>query len=214
MKKIGILVLVLGICLIAYPLIADIVFSFNHSVAISNYQENVKSTNDDELKKKKEDLKKYNEELVNSEKGQVASGNAEEQNELTSYLNLLNIGDVLGYIEIPKINVNLPIYHGSNSNVLNFGIGHMENTSFPNGMIGTHGVLAGHSGLTTARIFDDIDKMEIDDIFYITTLDEKFAYRVDQIKIVTPSETEHIEIQKDKELVTLVTCVPVRNKFS
>ena len=90
----------------------------------------------------------------------------------------------------------------------------MENTSFPNGMIGTHGVLAGHSGLTTARIFDDIDKMEIDDIFYITTLDEKFAYRVDQIKIVTPSETEHIEIQKDKELVTLVTCVPVRNKFS
>lgn len=214
MRKIGVLVLILGICLIAYPILADLIFSYNHSVAITTYQENVKATNEEDLKKKKDDLQKYNQELIDSEKGQVTSGKVEEQKKTTSYLNLLNIGEVLGYIEIPKIDVNLPIYHGSNSNVLDFGIGHMENTSFPNGMIGTHSVLAGHSGLTTARIFDDVDKMEIDDIFYITTLDEKFAYRVDQIKIVTPSETEHIEIQEDKELVTLVTCVPIRNKFS
>ena len=146
MKKIGVLVLILGICLIAYPILADLIFSYNHSVAITTYQENVKATNEEDLKKKKDDLQKYNQELIDSEKGQVTSGKVEEQKKTTSYLNLLNIGEVLGYIEIPKIDVNLPIYHGSNSNVLDFGIGHMENTSFPNGMIGTHSVLAGHSG--------------------------------------------------------------------
>lgn len=206
-NKIGLLILLIGLLLILYPVLSDILFSFNHSTAISKYEEKISATPNEELKKIKEDSEKYNQELIDSEKGQVKTP-GEENNEGTSYLNLLNLGDIIGYVKIPKIDVNLPIYHGVNNNVLETGIGHMEKTSLPTGKANSHCVLAGHSGLMKSRLFDDIDKLEIGDIFLITVLDETYAYEVDQIKVVEPENTKDIEIVEGEEFVTLLTCVP------
>lgn len=206
-NRIGLLILLIGLILILYPLLSDILFSFNHSTAISKYEDSVSVTTKEEILKKKEESEKYNQELKDSEKGQVKTPD-EVTEKGVSYLNLLNQGDVLGYIKIPKIDVNLPIYHGVSNNVLETGIGHMERTSLPNGKTNSHCVLAGHSGLMKSRLFDDIDKLEIGDIFLIKALDETYAYEVDQIKVVEPRETKDIEIVDGKEYVTLLTCVP------
>ena len=206
-NKIGLIILLIGLILMLYPLLSDILFSYNHSTAISKYEENVTIKAKDEILKMKEESEKYNQELKDSEKGQVKTPD-EVTEKGVSYLNLLNQGDVLGYIKIPKIDVNLPIYHGVSNNILETGIGHMERTSLPTGKTNSHCVLAGHSGLMKSRLFDDIDKLEIGDIFLITVLDETYAYEVDQIKVVEPKETKDIEIVEGKEYVTLLTCVP------
>ncbi len=206
-NKIGLIILLIGLLLMLYPLLSDILFSFNHSTAISKYEDSIITTSKEELIKLKEDSENYNQELKDSEKGQVKTP-GEEVEESISYLNLLNPGDIIGYVKIPKIDVNLPIYHGVATNILESGIGHMENTSLPTGKTDSHCVLAGHSGLMKSRFFDDIDKLEIGDVFLIKVLDETYAYEVDQIKVVKPEETKDIEIIENKEYVTLLTCVP------
>ena len=114
----------------------------------------------------------------------------------------------MGYINIPKINVYLTIYHGTGDSVLDVGIGHLENTSLPVGGPGTHAVLTGHTGLVRQKLFDDIDKLEIKDKFYIYVLDEKLTYEVDQIKVVEPSDESDLKIVEGQDYVTLVTCTP------
>ena len=114
----------------------------------------------------------------------------------------------MGYVVIPKIDVNLPIYHGTSEEVLQKGVGHLQNTSLPVGGESTHAVLSGHTGLSSAKLFTDLDKLEEGNIFYIKTLGETFAYEVDQIKIVEPHETSDLLIESDKDYVTLVTCTP------
>jgi sortase A len=116
--------------------------------------------------------------------------------------------EIMGYIEIPKISVKLAIYHGIGTDALENGCGHIEGTSLPIGGIGNHAVISAHRGLPSAKLFTDLDQLEIGDLFYITVLDEKLAYKVDQIKTVLPEETEDLAIEDDKDLVTLVTCTP------
>lgn len=205
-NKFGLIILLIGLFLILYPLLSDILFSFNHSTVISKYDDQILSTSKDELKKLKDESEKYNQELAYSENGLVKTPG--EANEEISYMNLLNLGDIIGYVRIPKIDVDLPIYHGVTDKVLETGIGHMERTSLPTGKINSHCVLAGHSGLLRSRLFDDIDKLEIGDVFLITAFDETFAYEVDNTKVVLPEETQDIGIVEGKEYVTLVTCVP------
>ena len=114
----------------------------------------------------------------------------------------------MGYIEIPKIKALLPIYHGTTEEVLQSGVGHLESTSLPVGGESTHAVLSGHRGLTTARLFTDLDQMEEGDVFYIKVLHETLAYQVDQILTVLPSETEALAVTAGADQVTLVTCTP------
>ena len=114
----------------------------------------------------------------------------------------------MGYINIPKINVSLPVYHGVDEAVLQVAVGHIEGTSLPIGGQGTHSVMSGHRGLPSARLFTDLDELEKGDIFYLMVLDETLSYEVDQIRIVLPTELSDLEIEKDKDLCTLVTCTP------
>ena len=130
------------------------------------------------------------------------------KNENTNYIDFKNIGEILGYIEIPKINVNLPIYEGTTNEILAKGIGHLENTAMPNAGLGTHSVLAGHTGYTKAKLFDDLDKLKIGDEFYINFWDNKIKYIIDDVKIVEPNDTSYIKEDETKEYVTLVTCTP------
>ena len=123
-------------------------------------------------------------------------------------MNLLDTGVCLGYIDIPKINVYLPIYEGTNDEVLLQGIGHLKNTSLPIGGKNTNSVLVGHTGITAKTFFDDLVKMELSDQFYIYILDDVLKYKVIDIKVVLPNETENIKPVAEADLVTLVTCTP------
>jgi len=114
----------------------------------------------------------------------------------------------MGYIEIEKIGVNLPIYHGVSEAVLQVGAGHIEGSSLPIGGIGTHCIISGHRGLPSAMLFTDLDKLEIGDVFLINILDETLTYEINQILTVEPDQVDSLEIDKDKDLCTLVTCTP------
>lgn len=137
-------------------------------------------------------------------KNQYKNYNKKDENEL----NLIDISNCLGYIEIPKINVYLPIYEGTSDEVLLKGIGHLKNTSLPIGGKSTNSVLVGHTGITAKTFFDDLVKMELGDEFYIYILEEILKYKVTDIKVVLPNDTENIKVVDKLDLVTLVTCTP------
>uniref|UniRef100_UPI002597B35F class C sortase n=1 Tax=uncultured Bifidobacterium sp. TaxID=165187 RepID=UPI002597B35F len=130
--------------------------------------------------------------------------------ETLAYEDLLNLnGDgMMGYIIIPRLKETLPIYHGTSESVLQVGVGHLPDSSLPVGGPGTHAALSGHRGLPSAKLFTDLNKMKVGDLFYIRVLDQTLAYKVTSIETVLPNETESLAIQPGKDLVTLITCTP------
>lgn len=191
-----------GLGITMYPFISNLVAESNASRAIASYNEEVAQMDQEEIDAAKASLQAYNEQLNNA---YSTSQNAEET---VSYVDLIDIGESLGFITIPKIDLELPIYSGTNDDVLQKGIGHMTQSSYPIGGESTHSVLTGHRGLPEAVLFTDLDKMEVGDYFYLHVLDEVLAYRVDQITIALPEETEGLEIVPGMDYCTLVTCHP------
>lgn len=186
LKYIISLMIIIGILIAFYPIISDILNSSNQKSVISDYQTLVENMTDTQ---KAEIANKYN-----------------EYNK--SYINFLDEGEILGYISIPKIDVNLPIYNGTSKEVLAKGVGNLENTSLPTGGKGNHSVLVAHTGLTKGKMFDDLNKLELEDKFYIHILDNKLEYKVNRIKTVTPDNIQDLEKEEDKDYITLVTCTP------
>lgn len=206
-NKFGLLIIFIGIIIVIYPIIANILVSYTQTNVISGYNEMIEQMEEEQISKELEKARKYNERL-NLESEIKVHVEGEEKEEKTSYLNVLNVGEIIGYLDIPKIDAYLPIYHGTNDNVLQSGVGHVESSSFPIGEKDTHAVLAGHSGLARTKVFDDIDKLQEGDMFFLHMFGEMFAYEINQIKVVLPEETKDVEIVKDKEYVTLLTCTP------
>lgn len=209
MKKIRVIFCVIifmtGLGIASYPFISNMVAQRHASQVVKDYETNVEGMDEEKIDAMKEAAKKYNEQLSNV----VSVDDENENNEQgESYADLLNIGESLGYITIPKIDVNLPIYNGTSQDVLSKGVGHMEQSSYPLGGESTHCVLTGHRGLPSAVLFTDLDKLEIGDEFYLHVLDEILAYKVDQIKVVEPNESGDLEIIDGKDYCTLVTCTP------
>ena len=172
------LMILSGIGVASYPVISNAVAQRHASEAIQNYDDTVKSMDTEKLDAAKEAAR------------------------------LVDVGESLGYITIPKIDVNLPIYEGTSDDVLQKGVGHLEGSSYPLGGESTHSVLTGHRGLPEAVLFTDLDKLEEGDCFYLHILDETLAYQVDQIKVVEPEHTEDLEITAGQDYCTLVTCTP------
>ena len=209
MKKIRVIFCVIifmtGLGIASYPFISNMVAQRHASQVVKDYETNVEEMDEEKIDAMKEAAKKYNEQLSNV----VSVDDENENNEQgESYADLLNIGESLGYITIPKIDVNLPIYNGTSQDVLSKGVGHMGQSSYPLGGESTHCVLTGHRGLPSAVLFTDLDKLEIGDEFYLHVLDEILAYKVDQIKVVEPNESGDLEIIDGKDYCTLVTCTP------
>ena len=209
MKKIRVIfcviIFITGLGIASYPCISNMVAQRHASQVVKDYETNVEEMDEEKIDAMKEAAKKYNEQLSNV----VSVDDENENNEQgESYADLLNIGESLGYITIPKIDVNLPIYNGTSQDVLSKGVGHMEQSSYPLGGVSTHCVLTGHRGLPSAVLFTDLDKLEIGDEFYLHVLDEILAYKVDQIKVVEPNESGDLEIIDGKDYCTLVTCTP------
>ena len=200
-----VIIFMTGLGIASYPFISNMVAQRHASQVVKDYETNVEEMDEEKIDAMKEAAKKYNEQLSNV----VSVDDENENNEQgESYADLLNIGESLGYITIPKINVNLPIYNGTSQDVLSKGVGHMEQSSYPLGGESTHCVLTGHRGLPSAVLFTDLDKLEIGDEFYLHVLDEILAYKVDQIKVVEPNESGDLEIIDGKDYCTLVTCTP------
>ena len=199
------LMILSGIGVASYPVISNMVAQRHASTAIQNYDDTVKSMDTEKLDAAKEAARRYNEQL-GSALDRDAAGEAEETG--TSYVDLIDVGESLGYITIPKIDVNLPIYEGTSDDVLLKGVGHLEGSSYPLGGESTHSVLTGHRGLAEAALFTDLDKLQEGDKFYLHIMDEVLAYQVDQVKVVLPEETDDLTIVQGQDYCTLVTCTP------
>lgn len=191
-----------GLCITLYPFVSNLIAESNASRAIDTYQETIEEMDQQDIDAAKEAMKKYNEQL----KGAFTTSQEAEKG--ISYVDLVDVGESLGFIDIPKIEVNLPIYSGTSADVLQKGVGHIEQSSFPTGGESTHSVLTGHRGMPNAVLFTDLDKLQIGDLFYLHILDEILAYRVDQILVVLPDETESLNIVEGRDYCTLVTCTP------
>ena len=200
-----VLVFLIGLSVMLYPTVSDMINSVSQSKSITGYQNDVSLMNEKDYSKLLEAANAYNRTLVGNDVRFLPT-----QEETAEYMKLLNIGQtgVLGYIEIDKIDVHLPIYHSVSNAVLEIGVGHIEGSSLPIGGTATHSILSGHRGLPSARLFTDLDKLEIGDTFVLKVLDETLTYEVVEIKTVEPSEVESLEIDRKKDLCTLVTCTP------
>ena len=195
----------IGALLLLYPTISDFWNSFHQSRAIASYAEQVADLDENAYDRLWEDARIYNKTLGDRMNRFVM---AEEQKK--AYAALLNIADngVMGYIEIPKVRCNLPIYHGTNEAVLQVAIGHVPGSSLPVGGESTHCVLSGHRGLPSAKLFTNLDELETGDVFMLRVLDETLTYEVDQIRTVLPNELGDLAIVEGEDYCTLVTCTP------
>lgn len=197
--------------LILYPVVSNYVNQLHSTTIATDYEQEVSHLSENLENEMIEQAREYNKSLIGISSFIDPFSDTEGiQTEDDVYNNLLKIDDtgMMGYIDIPKIDIVLPIYHGTSESVLQSGVGHLPNTSLPVGGESSHAVLSGHRGLANAKIFTDLNKMEIGDVFYIKILHHTFAYQVDQILTVLPSETDALQIEKGKDYVTLVTCTP------
>ena len=195
----------IGALLLLYPTISDFWNSFHQSRAIASYAEQVADLDENAYDRLWEDARIYNKTLGDRMNRFVM---AEEQKK--AYAALLNIADngVMGYIEIPNVRCNLPIYHGTDEAVLQVAIGHVPGSSLPVGGESTHCVLSGHRGLPSAKLFTNLDELETGDVFMLRVLDETLTYEVDQIRTVLPNELGDLAIVEGEDYCTLVTCTP------
>ena len=199
----AVVVFILAAAIIVYPLISNYYSERKQSVIYAEYTETVKNKATSELADERVKAEQYNKALYSGAKD-------EEYKAIAEYESLLNItgNGIMGYINISKLDIRLPIYHGSDSDTLEIGCGHLEFTSLPIGGENTHSVITAHSGMASQRLFSDLDILEQGDTFYIDVLGEKIYYEVARIKTVLPYEINDLKIESGKDLCSLVTCTP------
>lgn len=205
-----ILLFIIALGLTFYPIISNHINAKYASEIQTTYEAVIEDTDNSELLAAKEAAIQYNESIT---PGTTDTESYSQEALLTAsqnYQELLNVaGDgIIGYVEIPKISVQLPVYHGTNNDSLDRGIGHLLGSSLPVGGNSTHSILTAHSGMASQKMFSDLPQMEIGDIFYLKVLGETLAYQVDQINTVLPHDTTYLGIEQEKDLCTLVTCTP------
>ena len=206
---ISIIFIILGVGIFLYPSISNYLAEKNHIDIIRNYDNLIVKINEEKINEEKEKARIYNENLSGDpvhDPFVIGSGYALPEN----YKEVLNVSDdgVMGYVEIPKISVYLPIYHGTSDEVLEKGVGHIQNTSVPIGGNSTHSILTGHTGLPNAELFTRLDELVVGDIFYIHVLDDVLTYKIYETKVILPDKIDELQITSGHDYVTLVTCTP------
>ena len=199
------LVFLIGLSLLLYPSFSNYWNSFHQSRAIASYSDAVSDLDEASYEQYLTEARKYNEELLT--KTNRFQPTEEEHARYEKLLDVTGTG-IMGYIEIPSIDVSLPIYHGVEDTVLQIAAGHIEGSSLPVGGESTYCVLSGHRGLPSAKLFTDLDELTEGDIFIVHVLDEVLTYEVDQIHIVEPEDLDLLQIEEGQDLCTLVTCTP------
>ena len=201
-----VLILLTGIALLLYPTVSNLLNTHRQMQSVSYYSAEVEGMSEEEKAQMRAAASEYNARLL-SDTGNRYRMTEEEEQEYESLLDVTGTG-IMGYVEIPKLNESLPIYHGTDEAVLQIAIGHLAGSSLPVGGTGTHCVLTGHRGLPSARLFSNLDEMAEGDLFFLHILDETLTYEVDQIRVVEPHELEELTIEEGKDYCTLVTCTP------
>ena len=199
-----ILIFLVGLSVMLYPTVSDYVNQKNQSRAVASYSEEVENLSDVDYQAYFDAADDYNRRLAETPD---AFYRPEEVSGYTDTLDVSGTG-IMGYITISKIGVELPIYHGTSDGVLQVAAGHLEGSSLPVGGAGTHAVISAHRGLPSAKLFTNLDELEVGDTFTITVLDRVLTYEVDQISIVLPTETDNLKVVDGKDYVTLMTCTP------
>lgn len=198
-----------GLAIVLYPIIASAINARSQSYVISSYDEQAAKISAEEKARQEQSAQAYNESLSGGSATITDPFNkGDSPVSGVSYADMLATGDAMGHLEIPKLNLDLPIYHGISDAVLQNGIGHIEQTSLPIGGVDTNAVLVGHRGVPTSILFRNLNEMAIGDVFYIHIIGDTLAYQVVDVNIVRPGDIDLLKIQKGRDLVTLVTCEP------
>ena len=209
MKKLSTVLLiatfVAGLSLLLYPTVSNYWNTLHASRAVATYVDAVQNMGEDKRREMLQKAIEYNKSLT-SDNQRLTISSARRQ-EYESILDVDGNG-MIGYIEIPNVNITLPVYHGTNDDVLQIAVGHLDWTSLPVGGTSTHCVLSGHRGLPSAKLFTNLDQVKEGDTFVIRVLDEVLTYEVDQIRIVEPAAVDDLMIENGKDYCTLVTCTP------
>ncbi|MGL6202557.1 MAG: class C sortase [Lachnospiraceae bacterium] len=210
MSLLFVLVFLIFIGIIDYPFIAQMINDYEESAVVVDLSRQTANQSEEEKDQSLEVARSYNQALTTglSMEREVPFTTSTENDPY--YLSILDIQEdgIMASIEIPKIDVILPIYHGVSSEALNNGVGHLEGSSFPIGGESTHACLVAHRGLSTKRLFTDLDQLEVGDVFFIEVLDNKLTYQVYDVEVVLPDEVESLNIQQGEDLITLITCTP------
>ena len=212
-KILGILIAIFfaaGYVTLNYPVLGTLYNQIREGKVLDSYDEAVQTMDEGKRQKYWNDAKKYNEMLARENPQLSDAFSQEEKKPDSAYNHVLNMEEsgVMGALEIPKISLYLPIYHGTSQEVLEKGVGHLEGSSIPIGGKNTHAVLTGHRGLPSAELFSNLDQLERNDEFYIHILGKTFASKVFNVETVRPEETGHLAIARGQDRVTLVTCTP------
>lgn len=209
MKRIilAICLLLAGAGVLGYPVVSKYLSDKNSSFVMDNYEKEVAKIDQATVDKEWEKAVAFNESLAgNPVRDPFLKGSGYVIQ--TNYYDLLNIEDMMGKLEVPKIRVEMPIYHGTKSSTLRKGIGHLEGSSLPVGGENTHAVLTGHTGVTAGKMLTDLTEMKKGDLFFVSVLNRTLAYKVDQIQVVLPEQTEALKMIPGEDHVTLLTCTP------
>lgn len=190
--------------LLLYPLMGEFLNEKYHSDIETVYTATIEDTDKTKLTAQREAAQQYNAMLSGA--ATIAEGGASAPP--LAYAEQLTVGGVMAYVDIPKINVYLPIQHGTDADTLERAVGHVVGTSLPVGGESTHAVLSAHSGMASSKLFSDIDQLKLGDAFFVHALGDILAYEVDSINTVVPTDTSLLQIEEGKDLVTLVTCTP------
>ena len=197
--------MIAGIGLIAYPSVANWWNSYHQTRAVASYAAVVSDMSHEDYDKLLKEASDYNKRL--GETGIIWRMNTASENEYNKVLDVTDTG-IMGYIDIPKIQVKLPIYHGTDDSILQVAVGHIAGSSLPVGGESSHCIISGHRGLPSAKLFTDIDRLVVGDSWTINVLDQTLTYEVDQIRVVLPSDLSDLQIEEGKDYCTLVTCTP------
>lgn len=202
-----ILLFLIGAGLMVYPDIASWQASLSQAGMIAQYHRVIEEMPDEAILTHFERARAYNDSLVG---GMIEDPFVPGSGHVipNDYYEILNIQSTMGVIDIPAIDIHIPIFHGTGYDVLNRGVGHIPETPFPIGQVGKHAVLTGHTGIPSSRLFTDLERLELGDLFIITVLNERMAYQVDQINVVLPHEIGDLRNMPEQDIVTLVTCTP------
>ena len=207
---VAIVAFLLALGMTLYPIISTVYNEKHQSQIHTQYQEQVAQVDDSAIRKAKELAHAYNETIRPGTQNSDAFSSDALSWAAEDYENQLNIAGngIMGYVVIPSISVHLPIYHGTESDILERGIGHLLGSSLPVGGDTTHSILTAHSGMASQKMFSDLPQLKIGDIFYLEVLDETLAYQVDQINTVLPYDVTYLGIEEGRDICTLVTCTP------
>ena len=201
-----ILIFILGLMIAIYPIISNYYYTVENNNQVKDFQEAVSEMPDKEVLERIDLAKAYNDTLDPS---RLADPYTErEKKGVENYARMLEVREKIGYIDVPKINQQIPVYAGTSEDILQHACGHLEGTSLPIGGKDTHAVITAHRGLPQVKLFRDLDKMEVGDLFFFTNVKETLAYKVDQILVVEPWDFEPVLVVEGKDLMTLLTCTP------